>query len=363
LTSGCKAFTVARMAKRIFQTIGRWKWALLYAAFILAMLPVTPALFRSLDDVVLPSFVGPLLVAIALGSWILLVVYAVRARSENRTLRALLLTMVGFVYAAVIIFMLHFPVERLHLVEYGLLGALAWGATSGEGRIPLRALRVVVFVSAVGFLDEVLQGVISGRYYDNRDLIVNMVAGFLGAAVVCLAGRGEASHRAAFGQIAQRRPAANLNTALVMAAVAFGAVGVGRPPCDEGALAGTWERTGECGLREEVTFDGTGSWTWQDEAGNGARGHYVIEGNRLDGPLLGIVCKWAENQSECGFQPEFTANVYITIEGDRFFFNDAPDLPMIRRKTASIHSVHSPQGFDQSLDPYNLAPGQLHTVQ
>ena len=328
---------IKRLTVRLVEILRRWKWALLYACLILAILPVTPVLLRSSKDLSLPPYVGASLPALGVGAWALLMAYALTVRSDNRLLRAILLVFIGSVYGVMLTFFIHFPVERLHLAEYGLLGGLTWRATSGKAFPLLRGWRMAAFLAATSLFDEGLQGVIDGRYYDIRDFFVNLLAGGLGAAILSLAGRGHSAGKETVGSPLQRiGGAADLIAFGVLAAVAFGVAAVGHPPWDDDVLAGSWERKGECGVAEQVTFEGGGSFTWRDGAGNHARGRYTLRGNRLDGPLLELVCTGAENRSECGFQKGFAASVYITIEGDRFFFNVAPSHPFISISSSKL---------------------------
>lgn len=308
--------------------IRRWTWALLYAGVLLAVLPYTPMLLRWLDRFALPFFSGLAPKILGLCAWALLVLFVFFTRPERRALRAAALTLIGAAYAALLLFVIHFPAERLHLFEYGLLGILAWRATPGSERTLLRLWRAATFLAVVSLLDEGIQGLIPGRYYDIRDLYLNLLAGGLGAAAFSLAGRD----RPAEAIVTQPpyRPAADIAAAIVLVAVVACAATVGRPPFDEQSVAGAWGRPGECGTFEEISFDGAGAFTWSDRAGNRARGRYALGGNRLDGPLLQIECNWAENRSKCGFHPGFAANMYITIETDRFFLNVAPEVPLIR---------------------------------
>lgn len=266
-----------------------------------------------------------------LGGWAALIVYALHTRPDRRVFRAVWLCLIGFSYASMLFLLIHFPAERLHLLEYGVLGALAWRATKEQTGVLRRGLRMAAFVATVSLLDEALQGLIHGRYYDNQDLLVNCLAGVLGGAALFLAGRvspvtGTTDRETAtHGRAAERLPV------VVLVGVALGAVVLGRPPFDERTLAGAWARVGECGITEEISLDGKGSLEWKDQAGNRARGLYAIRGNHFDGPRLDLVCVWAENRSACGLQPGFSAKVYITLGEGRFFFDDAPDAPFTRR--------------------------------
>lgn len=323
------------MVKVLLDMVGRWKWALLYTGFILSMLPLTPTFLRATRGLIPPPWVQPTLVFLAVAGWTLFIIFAALKRPAKRLPRVVLLLVLGAIYAVLFAFVIHFPVERFHLVEYGLLGVLAWRAVSDKEWIPLRCWHTAAFIAAASLADEFIQGLMPGRFFDGRDFMINVLAGLLGAAVVSVAGWGRSSGGLAFGSAPHRFTASDMAAVLVLATVIAVFASAGRRPFDASRLAGTWWRTGECAIVEEVTFDGSRSFTWRDESGNTARGRYALEGNLLDGPRLDLVCTRAENRSGCGFQAGFRAKVYITIDGERFFFNDAPDLPLNLRPNTS----------------------------
>jgi hypothetical protein len=294
---------------------------------MLAILPATPSILKSLADLDLPACPIPCLLAVGIGGWTILITYAMRTSPDRRVPRALLLALIGAAYAAMLRFLIQFPAERFHLLEYGILGGLAWRATDIRAGGLRRGLRSAAFVATVSLLDEVLQGVIQGRYYDNQDLVVNFLAGILGGAAFLLAGLSPSNAGAPGRGTPEGGPVTDTLAAFVLAGVVLGAAFLARPPFDEQRLAGAWTRVGECGIMEEITLDGKGALEWQDQEGNRARGRYAIAGNRLDGPRLDLVCDSAENKSPCGLQPGFSARVYITLQEGRFFFDDAPDAP------------------------------------
>lgn len=77
-----------------------------------------------------------------------------------------------------------YPVEKVHLVEYGILGALSFWAVSLH-RFGLIASYVLVFLIAliVGSIDEIVQHFLPLRYFDIRDIFVNFNSGVLGAVI------------------------------------------------------------------------------------------------------------------------------------------------------------------------------------
>ena len=73
--------------------------------------------------------------------------------------------------------------ERTHLIEYSVLGTFVYAAlaerqASGR-RVPYPALLALLLTTAIGSLDEAVQYLIPGRFFDPQDVIFN----FLAAAV------------------------------------------------------------------------------------------------------------------------------------------------------------------------------------
>ena len=109
------------------------------------------------------------------------VIYSVaRRRAPFRAW--LVLAATGAVYLALALAM-EVPQERLHLVEYGALALLVRAAVAES--VAVRALRDRVTsvdvwtlgaVTAVGWLDEAVQGILPNRIYDLRDVAFNALA-------------------------------------------------------------------------------------------------------------------------------------------------------------------------------------------
>ncbi len=73
------------------------------------------------------------------------------------------------------------PVERVHLLKYGVLGWLAASDTS-RGSIQASILLSVTLGVVVSTIDEVLQSVLPQRIGDTRDVVFGAIGSFLGAA-------------------------------------------------------------------------------------------------------------------------------------------------------------------------------------
>jgi hypothetical protein len=121
------------------------------------------------------------MLAVALGAGAIFLVLAWRlwSRAAGADRGFLVLAAVGY---AVGISLLDVPQERLHYVEYGVLAGLIYFAARAQG-LGLRGAAVLAFAatSALGYLDEVLQGALwERRYFDWRDVQLNVQAAVLG---------------------------------------------------------------------------------------------------------------------------------------------------------------------------------------
>jgi len=92
------------------------------------------------------------------------------------------------------------PEERLHFIEYGVMGILIYAALSerrrsrlaaparGWTRIfdPVRwpAISAFMLTTLLGWGDEVIQGILPNRYYDLRDLVFNALGGLMAVLTV-----------------------------------------------------------------------------------------------------------------------------------------------------------------------------------
>ena len=92
----------------------------------------------------------------------------------------------GDSFAAGLIYSLYLPLpeERVHLMQFGLLGVLAYPSFKGERETWWKAIWVpLLFVSSVGVTDEVFQWFLPDRYFDLRDIFFNALGGIWGIAI------------------------------------------------------------------------------------------------------------------------------------------------------------------------------------
>lgn len=102
-------------------------------------------------------------------------------RRRGLSWSAALLWLGGCVALAALAQMLPRAEERIHLIQYGVLGMLLWEAW--PGRWPARVAGALAVGSLAGWLDEVLQWFVPERVYDLRDFGLNALAVGLGVGL------------------------------------------------------------------------------------------------------------------------------------------------------------------------------------
>ena len=76
------------------------------------------------------------------------------------------------------------PIEKIHFIEYGFLSFLIFRALKVDMPAYVAYIAALVLTGAFGWIEEGLQSLIPGRYYDHRDIIFNSIGGLLGILVV-----------------------------------------------------------------------------------------------------------------------------------------------------------------------------------
>lgn len=172
----------------------RWLWiaTVLYTLLIYSTLsvvrPLTEAL-RERGDLRLA--VGLVFVAAGLA----LIGALVRRRAGWREWAIIA---AGAVVYLVLLPLLERPEERLHLVQYGLLGVLLYAALGERARAAPRAIGLalrrpaptaVALATLLGWIDEGIQKLLPTRVYDLRDVGLNALAATLAVTLVAALAR------------------------------------------------------------------------------------------------------------------------------------------------------------------------------
>jgi hypothetical protein len=229
-------------------------------------------------------------------------------------------------------------VDRIHFVEYGVLGLLCFHATSPQHVWVRRAAYAMVAVFAIGFLDEFVQGILASRYYALRDVVIDLMAGFLpmlGLLWWPLAPTGPEgrtrSVSAPSTAVPSRRVRASDTCAFLMTSfLVFGAFWVRGVSWDMEPLYGTWERENRCEQVERIRFGRDETVLWEDDAGGRARGRYRVRGNRLDGPLLEVEVLEGKGSNSCAWTAGEWRRRYFRVDAERLLFVKERAFPFRR---------------------------------
>jgi len=126
-----------------------------------------------------PAFAHPMLVLIAVGT-ILAVFFLIKRRADG--LSAINLIWIGAVSGAYLFFTVRLwksPEEAVHFLEYGVLSYFAYAAL----RFHVKDISIFFTASLmtlfVGTVDEIIQWLVPGRYWDIRDVGFNFLGGVL----------------------------------------------------------------------------------------------------------------------------------------------------------------------------------------
>lgn len=78
---------------------------------------------------------------------------------------------------------LQLPEERIHFLQYGIMGFLSLKALMHSFLPPMLYLWAVGLTFLLGWIDEIIQGFLPNRIYDIRDVFMNGFAGILGILI------------------------------------------------------------------------------------------------------------------------------------------------------------------------------------
>lgn len=118
-------------------------------------------------------------VAVVFGLVLTVLTVVVLKTKELRTPRAFVTALVLVGVYAFVIWPMESPEEKLHFVEYGAVGVLAFLSAPERWSELRRLAAAVLFTAAAGWIDEGIQALLPSRYYDLRDVGFNALAGLL----------------------------------------------------------------------------------------------------------------------------------------------------------------------------------------
>jgi len=328
------------MVGRFCRELASWRWVLGYTALLLLTLNQTRRFLDWLEERNLAGLQAVFLLFAGIGGFILLLRHIYRTRGGFSLSTAARL--VGFLglYLCCMVLTTDLTVDRIHFVEYGLLGLLCFHAANpGHGQVR-RAAYAMVAVFTIGFLDETVQGLLASRYYALRDVVIDLMAG--GLPVLGLLWwppsprepqeRVESAPSAPTPRANESlrcRPA-DAGALLWTSFLVLGVLWVGRVPWDLELLYGVWERENPCERTERIRIGRDETILWEDLEGGHARGRYRIRGNRLDGPLLEVEVLEGEGSDACAWTAGEARHRYLQVDTERLLFTKERAFPFRR---------------------------------
>jgi hypothetical protein len=125
-------------------------------------------------------------VAIAFAVAATVVFWLILRDERNRTLRTALLLLAAVAAYAAVILPMDSPEEKIHFIEYGVVGVLATASMPRGWSGGRRFIAAALFVATAGWIDEGIQGLLPDRYYDLRDVAFNAAAGLMALTAMAL---------------------------------------------------------------------------------------------------------------------------------------------------------------------------------
>jgi hypothetical protein len=150
-----------------------WTFIWAYVLLIYLTLPLMRSVLNALRGAV-----GQENLSTALNVTLVLAGLALIALGVRHGWKTLLHVTVPLAIILAVAYHLHIPEERVHFLQYGLLGLLV--LKTSRVRSWLQLLAVAAFVIAVGAIDEAIQWLLPNRVGDLRDVAMNTLAGVMG---------------------------------------------------------------------------------------------------------------------------------------------------------------------------------------
>ena len=172
--------TFARLGRKKSQA---WLAVVFYLAFVFATIPLLPIAWGVLNEYTAGAvrYLGIVAVALAVlgatvGSW--------RSLRRHPWSSGLILVFVVSAYAYLLNRFAVYPAERLHLVEYGFVSFFLFRALALHMSHGAAYAMSFLLTAMVGFGDETIQWVLPERYFELKDVKLNIVSGGLGLLLV-----------------------------------------------------------------------------------------------------------------------------------------------------------------------------------
>ena len=152
-----------------------WALIIIYVLFIYVSLPFFPAFISTLRNFISKELLNFLSLVLSISFFLLLSVWIY---NKNYKAKQFLLIISPLLLLTYLSLSLDVWVERIHFIEYGVLGLLISRAVN------VRTLHGIIYtgclVTLIGAVDEIIQWFLPNRVGDMRDVFMNSVGGLSG---------------------------------------------------------------------------------------------------------------------------------------------------------------------------------------
>ena len=152
----------------------RWAIVIAYVALLYSSLGFTRHLVNALQGKELLQIASVSVFLFSLGCVALIRWRKIRPYQKIIRLALVFILIVGGI-------ILKLPEERMHLVQYGILGGLvSWAFWAGKQKTVLKYSLSCALVWLIGYGDELIQYFLPSRVYDVKDVLLNGFSGMVG---------------------------------------------------------------------------------------------------------------------------------------------------------------------------------------
>ena len=152
-----------------------WIFIFVYVLFIYITLPFFPTFINTLRSFISKGFLNLLSLTLTFSFFIVLSVWIYKIKYKSKQFLLIISPLLLLSYLSL---SLDVWVERIHFVEYAILGLLISRAVN------VTNLHSIIFtgwlVTLIGAVDEIIQWFLPNRVGDMRDVFMNSVVGFSG---------------------------------------------------------------------------------------------------------------------------------------------------------------------------------------
>lgn len=161
----------------------RWVATILYTLFIYATLPLFPTLWGFATQL-FPNGVKAVAYGFVPFLGFLFFAYFLFVKKESEPFFYVWTSLFALSHGPVLYFYCEFTAERFHFAEYGLLVLLTYRCL----KLRMNSLWIypviMAYTFAVGFVDEIIQGILPNRAYEFKDITINWAACFLATGLI-----------------------------------------------------------------------------------------------------------------------------------------------------------------------------------